>query len=124
MRFRELALDLALRTMPRPPREHGLGEDVVEDLVADVAALVERAQDPAVGEDREHRFELVARRRLPKSARSESSCAIFVPDGVTRWLKSRAATSFCSRRERVHRALEVLLDDVLRSAEAFERRRS
>ena len=32
----------------------------------------------------------------PKSARSATSCAIFVPDGVTRWLKKRAAMSFCS----------------------------
>ena len=30
------------------------------------------------------------------SARSDASCAIFVPDGVTRWSKRRAAISRCS----------------------------
>ena len=104
-----------------PPREHRLREHVVEDLVADAAALLERAQDPALA--RAWRARAAARRPgpAPKSARSATSCAIFVPDGVTRWLKSRAATSFCVRRQLRHRALEMLLDDVLRTAETLER---
>ena len=40
MPFGELVLDLTLRSLARTPREHGLGEDVVEDLVAPLAALL------------------------------------------------------------------------------------
>ncbi len=74
----------------------GCAEHVVEDLVADVPALLDRAQDSALREPRAARAGPPPAARSPNSARSATSCAIFVPEGVTRWLKSRAATSFSS----------------------------
>ena len=105
------------------PREHRLREDVVEDLVADRAALLDASGGSAARRASTSTGAASSTGTSPKSARSEISCAIFVPDGVTRWLKSRAAMSFCVRRELGHRAFEMLLDDVLRAAETLERRR-
>ena len=56
------------------------------------------------------------------SARSDASCAIFVPDGVTRWSKSRAAIVAAAGRERLDRPLEVIGHDLSRAAEPLERR--
>ena len=55
------------------------------------------------------------------SARSEASCAIFVPDGVTRWSKSRAAISRWAGRQRLDRPLEVIGHDLAGAAERIER---
>ncbi len=116
-----LALELALGLVVRAPGEHRLGEDVVEDLVADVAALLERAQDPPVGERRQHGTELVHGHASEVGEVRE----------LVRDLRSRRRDEVVEEprrdvlllgRKRVHGALEVLLDDVLRAAEALERR--
>ena len=58
------------------------------------------------------------------SARSDASCAIFVPDGVTRWSKSRAAIVPLRGVERLDRALEVVGHDLPGAAERLEGRRT
>ena len=55
-----LVLELAIGLMLRPPREHRLRKDVVKDLVAQAAAFLERTQNPAVRQRREHGLEVVA----------------------------------------------------------------
>ena len=67
------------------------------------------------------RPDLAPRARPRTAARSEASCAIFVPDGVTRWSKRRAAISRCSGVERLDRPLEMIGDDLARAAERVER---
>ena len=70
--------------------------------------------------DAEHRLDLAA--RAPAySARSDASCAILVPDGVTRWSNSRAAIP-AAPGERRDRPLEVIGHDLSRTAELLERR--
>ena len=52
-----------------------------------------------------------------------ASCAILVPEGVTRWSKRRAAISRWSRRQRLDGAFEVIGDDLPRASERVERLR-
>ena len=91
-RFLARARDRALRVVPALPAEHGAGEHVVEDLPA--PRLV-RAQDAMVCERLDDGPD-VGLGAPANSARSDASCAIFIPDGVTRWSKRRAAISRCS----------------------------
>ena len=46
----ELVFHQALGPMPRAPRQHRVGEHVVEDLEANGAGLLERAQDAGIGQ--------------------------------------------------------------------------
>ena len=77
------------------------------------------AEDPRSAERPEHRLERAGSRGV--AARSSTPCAIFVPDGVTRWLNRRATSRARSASSR-QRALEMLLDDPLGAAELGERR--
>jgi hypothetical protein len=58
-----LRLELAFALVRRAPCEHGLGENVVEDLEARRAPLVDGAQDPPLGERRQHGRQLGFRDR-------------------------------------------------------------
>ena len=87
-----LGLPLALDAPLGTPREHRIGEHVVEDLVA-LAALAGSSTErrirspPSVASTR---HELVGARR-PRSRRGRSSAArSSSPDGVTRWSKTAA----------------------------------
>ena len=91
-RLLPLARYLSLRVVPALPAEHRASERVVEDLPT--PALV-GAKDAVAREYRKRGPKLVLDAPA-NSVRSDASCAIFVPDGVTRWSKSRAAISCCS----------------------------
>ena len=108
------ARDRALGVVTALPPEHRAREDVVEDLPA--SRLV-RPQDAVAGKDADDSAHLVIRASA-NCARSDVSWAIFVPDGVTRCSKSRAAMSRCAGVERLDRALEVVGHDLRRRRRA------
>ena len=104
------------RAGAHPPGEHRLGEDVVEDLVA--VGSVDRAEDPLA----------VQRRRAPGSSDvsgtvrvlgevGSTRCAIFVPDGVTRWSNMLAATSCSSASSDASARSRCVAHDRLGAAE-------
>ena len=109
-----LLRNATLGLVRRPPGEHSFAEDVVEDLVrrgvarpvGAVLRLGDRAEDALGDEQRDDRHQpLLA--TCAYCARSWRPCAIFVPDGVTRWLNTSAATSLVLRRQLAERALEM-----------------
>ena len=87
--------ELAFGGVPTCPREGRTGEDVVKDLPAPSFL---GAKDAMVAERRKD-GRSVSSLTPANCARSETWCEIFVPDGVTRWSKSRAAIS-CSSGDR------------------------
>ena len=117
----ELLLDRPLRPVPRAPREHRLREDVVEDLVAHGAALVERAQDAPVGEHREHRREHVLR-HLAEVREVGRLVRDLRPGRRDEVVEEPRRDVLLLRRELRERTLEVLLDDVARASQPGERR--
>ena len=106
-----------------PPGEHGRREHVVEDLVARRPAArpgTRRTMRAASSARARARAQPGPRRRY--RARSSTACAIFVPDGVTRWSKRTRDDVAVVGGEAGERPLEVLLDDALGAAELLERR--
>ena len=104
-----------------PPREHRLREHVVEDLVPDLTALLERAQDSAARQLEEHRLHL----------RHRDVAELGEVGGVVRDLRPRRCHEVVEEPgcdvllvlgELRHRAFEMLFDDVLRTPETLERR--
>ena len=114
--MRELPLGFVLA----PPCEHRLAEDVVEDLVPDGTALVDRAQDAALGQRRQHRYQLGF-----GDLAEVGEIGDFVGDLRPRWrdevVEDPGGDILLLGREVGHGALEMLLDDVLRTAEPVDR---
>ena len=117
LRLVALSLQRPLALVPRPPREHGIGEHVVVDL----DSAVDGPQDAALAERRQHRprLSLAAppRTRRDRRRRGRSSCPR--RDEV---VEQRAATSRWSGASACSASLEVRADDRLRTAELVERR--
>ena len=115
-----LALELPVGLMASPPREHRLCEHVVEDLVPKGSPLLERAQDPAPRQRREHGSELLLR-----DSSEVDEIVELVRDLRARRRHEMVEESSCDvllvGTEHRHRALEMLLDDLLRAAEPLER---
>ena len=119
----ELPLDLALRAMPRPPGEDRLPEHVVEDLVPDVATLLDSAQDAPLRQRGQDGLQLL--RRDPPELREVGD---LVGELRPRWRHEMVEEPCCEvflvAREFGHRSFEMLLDDALRASESRERRRA
>src|SRR6266567_5996095 len=112
-----LRFELPLGLVLRPPGEHGLGEDIVEDLVARAFRPVLRGtDDPLFDEPLEHVL------RLGLSDRCVAG-EIAGPMGDLHARRSdemvvhRGRGVLLVRRELCHRAIQMILDDVRRTAE-------
>ena len=114
---------LPLQLPAAAPREHRLGEDVVEDLVALAAArgAVDRAEDPLAVERREHRAHQLFRHRrvLGEIARALRDLRTGRRDEVVEHLRGDV---LLLRNELVERALDVRAYDCPCPAEPAQRR--
>ena len=116
-------LDLRSVRWRRAPGEHRLGQDVVEDLVAHVAALLERAQDPSLGEGVE-RPDAAPRRDAPEVREVRDLVRDLRPGRRDEVVEEARGDVLLLRRELLERTLQMLLDDVLCASEPLERLRA
>ena len=117
------ALDLPLGLVSRPPGEHGVGQDVVIDLVArqiGAAYAGDRPEDALSRQQRQYRLKLLRRR-----AQIAGKVGRVVRDLGSRWrhemVEDRGRDVLLLVVERGERLLQVVADDLLRSPELFER---
>ena len=112
---RRSSVEATVCLVSRSPGEHGLGEHVVEDLVLrPCCAVLRRPGRCAHAQPVEHARLPPPRRPTAYRARSPARWAIFVPDGVTRWLYIAAAAS-CSCGERIDIARSRCSSTIARS---------
>ncbi len=116
VRLALLRLQLAIGLVLGTPREHRLGEDVVEDLVADVTSLLDRAQDPELGEPIEHGRDHGHRRACKVGEIGDVVCDLRA-GRRHQMIEEPRRDVLLLHRELRHCACEVLLDDVLCAAE-------
>ncbi len=115
----QLTFDLSFGPMARPPRKNRLGEHVVEDLVTYAPALFERAQDPPLGEGREHGLH-----DIDRNLAEVREVGNLMSDLRPRWgdqvVKKPGSNVLLFGRQLGHRPLEVLLDNVAGTAELLQ----
>jgi hypothetical protein len=119
IRLALLQLELACRLMLGAPRENGLREHIVKDLVAHATAFLDRAKDPAIREPGQDRLDV--RRRHAGEVGEVGDVVRDLGAGRSDQMVEEARCDVLLLvRELGHGALEVLLDDVLRASELLE----